>query len=259
MLKPIVTVLRRKIRHISLLLIVYHLLFSMPSFAQAAVIVFDRVTTEGTSVYLKVLTKGRFFSQGGKRVSFYLDGKLYGKTLTGGDGYGFLKYTPQERGMQKIEVRTEQDKGRGHLLVLTRDEKVIVIEIEGSLKDTLYSESRRTESRKAVSALSQSYKIIYLGRFVGTDISKTWLEKEKFPISAVLRWRGSQTFEYLKENGVNLCVFIGSSDFFSESSEYFKDSYTFEKTDKGKKVEDWSEIVKLLLNGKKNDTASQGK
>ena len=228
------------------------ILLLMPSASQAAVIVFDRVTTVGTSVYLKVLTKGKFFAEGGKRITFYLNGQQLGKTLTGGDGYGFLKITPERKGMQEIEVHTEKDRGNGHLLVLSRDDKVIVIEIEGSLKTSLYTESIRVESRKTVEALSRSYKIIYLSRFLGFNISKTWLKNEKLPISAVLPWRGSDTLEDLKENGINLWVFIGSAALTSTSSEYFEKSYTFEETETGKKLENWAEVEQLLLNQKKN-------
>ena len=89
------------------LFLALQILFFMPSAIQAAVIVFDRVTTVGSSVYLKVLTKGKFFAEGGKRITFYLEGQQLGKTLTGGDGYGFLKVTPERKGMQEIEVQTE--------------------------------------------------------------------------------------------------------------------------------------------------------
>ena len=228
------------------------ILLFMPSASQAAVIVFDRVTTVGTSVYLKVLTKGKFFAEGGKRITFYLEGQQLGKTLTGGDGYGFLKITPARKGMKEIEVHTEKDRGNGHLLVLNRDEKVIVIEIEGSLKTSLYTESIRAEIRKTVKALSRSYKIIYLSRFLGFNISKTWLQNEKLPVSAVLPWHGSDTLEDLKENGIHLWVFIGSAALISTSSDYFEKSYTFEETEKGKKLENWSEVENLLLKQEKN-------
>jgi hypothetical protein len=234
------------------LFLALQILFFMPSAIQAAVIVFDRVTTVGTSIYLKVLTKGKFFAAGGKRITIYLEGQQLGKTLTGGDGYGFLKVTPERKGMQEIEVRTEKDKGNGHLLVLGRDEKVIVIEIEGSLKTSLYSESTRAESRKAVKALSRSYKIIYLSRFLGFNISKTWLQNEKLPVTAVLPWHGSDTLEDLKENGINLWVFIGSAALITTSSEYFEKSYTFEETEIGEKLDNWAEVENLLLDQEKN-------
>ena len=229
------------------LVLAFYILFFLPQVIPAAVIVYDRITTPGIPIYLKVLTKGKFFAAGGERITFYLNEKQLGKTLTGGDGYGYLKVTPEQKGMQEIEVRTENDEGNGHLLVLDRDEKVIVIEIEGALKTSLYSEDIRTESRNVVEALSRSYKIIYLTRFLGLNISKTWMQNEKLPVSAVIRWEGTDTFEDLKENGVYLWVLIGSAGLVSTSSDYFEKSYTFEETETGTKLENWSEIEKLLL------------
>jgi hypothetical protein len=238
-----------KINKASLLLALY-ILFFLPLATPAAVIVYDRITTPGTPVYLKVLTKGTFFAAGGERITFYLNAQQIGKTLTGGDGYGYLKVAPEQRGMQEIEVRTENDKGKGHLLVLDRDEKVVVIEIEGALKTSLYSENIRAESRKAVTALSRSYKIIYLTRFLGFIISKTWLQNEKLPVSPVVRWQGTDTLADLKETGVYLWAFIGSAALVSTSSEYFEKNYTFEETETGTKLENWDEIEKLLLDKK---------
>ena len=54
-----------------------------------------------------------YFFRFGQRITFYLEGQQLGKTLTGGDGYGFLKVTPERKGMQEIEVQTEKDKGSG--------------------------------------------------------------------------------------------------------------------------------------------------
>jgi hypothetical protein len=233
-------------------LIIFLFLWVIPSFSLAAVVVFDRVTTVGTPIYLKVLTKGRFLAQGGVRVTFYLDQKQLGKTLTGGDGYGYFKYTPQQKGLQKIEVHTEDDTGSGMLLVMDMSEKAIVIEIEGGLKTAFLSESAIAQSKDAVSAISQSYRIIYLTRILGTTLSRKWLENQKFPQSTVIRWRGPRIFEYLKEKKVKLSVFVGSAALLSKAIKYFENSYTFEETEEGKKVTDWSQVTKLLLNGEKN-------
>ena len=69
-----------------------------------AIIVYDRVTTVSTPVYLKVLTKGRFFAEGGRLVEFFLDENSLGKNLTGGDGYGYRKYTPKHPGIIMVQA-----------------------------------------------------------------------------------------------------------------------------------------------------------
>ena len=88
-----------------------------------AVIVYDRVTTVGTPVYLKVLTKGRIFADGGRLVQFYLDDKSFGKNLTGGDGYGYRKYKPRRAGIINGRATSKGESGAGLLLVMKKSEK----------------------------------------------------------------------------------------------------------------------------------------
>ena len=88
----------------------------------SAVIVYDRVTTVGTPVYLKVLTKGRIFADGGRLVEFYLDDKSFGQNLTGGDGYGYMKYTPRRTGIIKVRATSQGESGAGLALVMKKSE-----------------------------------------------------------------------------------------------------------------------------------------
>ncbi|MGD9134610.1 MAG: hypothetical protein PVF78_13230, partial [Desulfobacterales bacterium] len=105
-----------------------------------AVIVFDRVTTVGTPVYLKVLTKGRIFADGGRMVELYLDDIRFAKNLTGGDGYGYRKYIPRRAGMIKVRATSQGESDSGLLLVMKKSEKAVLIEIESGLKDALISD-----------------------------------------------------------------------------------------------------------------------
>ena len=66
----------------------------MLSIGRSEVVVFDRVTTVKTPIRIKVLTKSRFFAAGGRLADIYLDGNHLKRILTGGDGFGYLKYTP---------------------------------------------------------------------------------------------------------------------------------------------------------------------
>jgi hypothetical protein len=76
----------------------------------AEVAVLDRVTTVDTPVRLTVLTKGRFFSDGGRLVDLYLEGEHLKRILTGGDGYGYYKITPRSPGYQTIKARSSPSK-----------------------------------------------------------------------------------------------------------------------------------------------------
>jgi hypothetical protein len=214
------------------------------SFGEIAV--FDRITTVRTPVRIIVLTKGRFFAKGGMLADIYLDDEHLKKILTGGDGYGYLKYVPQVPGFVKITARAGKDEASGLILVMDKNEKAIIIETEAGFKDTLLSEEIRKNSQKAVNSLSKKYKIIYLSKYVGKGISRSWLEKNDFPSSVIFPWRGPQLFATLKEKGVQVHAIIGSSAVISEAKNYIENRYTFEESKEGKTVQDWEEIVKLL-------------
>ena len=216
------------------------------SVSRGEVVVFDGVTTVQAPIRIKVLTKGRIFSEGGRRVDIYLDDKHLKKILTGADGYGYLKYIPQSPGFKEINARLDATSSSGLILVMGRDEKAIIIDVEGAFKDALFSEKLRADSRKVVKALSKDYKVIYLSRFVGKGVSRSWLEKNDFPKSVILNWQGSNTFKSLEKNNVNLDAVIGSDTVISAAKNHIEHRYTFEKSKDGKLVKNWGEILKLL-------------
>lgn len=220
-------------------------LFVAPDCA-AEVAVLDRVTTVNTPIRITVLTKSRFFSAGGRRVDVYLDDKHLKRILTGGDGYGYLKYTPRSTGYQKIKARSNSDSAEGLLLVMTKKDRAIVIEVEEGFKTAVFSEEIKQSSLKAVKTLSKKYKIIYLSRYLGKSITGTWLEKQSFPKSVILDWQGSNTLTALKKKGIQLHAIIGSTAVISEAAKNIENRFTFEKTKDGTTVKDWDEIAELL-------------
>ena len=220
---------------------------SVVTVCRSDVVVFDRVTTVQTPVRLKVLTKGRFFARGGRLVDIYLDDIHLKKILTGGDGYGYLKYIPPGPGTQKIIARSDANSATGLLLVMDERDQAIIIEVEGAFKETVFSEEIRDDSQKAVDSLSKTYAIIYLSRYVGKGISRSWLAREDFPESVILRWQGSATFKALENKGVSIHAVIGSAAVISAAKKYIENRFTFEKSKDGKRVKDWDEIMELLL------------
>jgi len=228
-----------------LLPILFILLFVPVSHGK--VVVFDRVTTVQKPINIEVLTKAGFFAAGGRMVDIYLDNNPLKKILTGGDGYGYLKYTPQEAGLKKITAHSVKGSASGLILVMNENERAILIEIEGAFKDSVFSDAIRESSQKAVNALSENYKIIYLSRFLGKGIPGSWLEKQNFPKSVIIRWRGLTTLKNLKKNGVQIQAIIGSPDVLATVSEQIEKRFSFEKTKDGKTVKDWDEILRLLV------------
>jgi hypothetical protein len=223
--------------------------------SRGAIIVYDRVTTVGTPVYLKVLTKGKIFADGGRLVEFYLDDNSLGKNLTGGDGYGYRKYTPKRPGIIKVQARSKGESSSGLLLVMKKNQKVIFIEIEGGFKDAFISKIAAGASRRAVERLLKKYRVIYISRYTGLRMARAWLDEREFPQAPVLRWQGPKMFSALKEKDIHLYAIIGSAGVIAEAEEHIEKRYTFEKTQKGQTVKDWEEIIELLPKSVPKDSA----
>ena len=212
----------------------------------AEVVVLDHVTTVEKPIRITVLTKGRFFAVGGRLVDVYLDDEHLKRILTGGDGYGYLKYTPPAPGYITIKARSGSDSATGLLLVMTKNDRAIIIEVEEGFKGAVFSEEVKQSSLKAIKTLSKNYKIIYLSRFAGKSITGTWLEKQNFPKSVILSWRGSKTLTALKKKGIQLDAIIGSAAVISAAARDIENRFTFEKTKDGTTVKDWDEILEHL-------------
>ena len=212
----------------------------------AEVVVLDRVTTVKTPIRITVLTKSRFFSVGGRLVDIYLNDDHLKRILTGGDGYGYLKYTPPAPGYITIKARSGSDSATGLLLVMTKNDRAIIIEVEEGFKGAVFSEEVKQSSLKAVKTLSKNYKIIYLSRFAGKTITATWLEKQNFPKSVILSWRGPETLTALKKKGIQLDAIIGSAAVISAAARDIANRFAFEKTKDGTTVKDWDEILEHL-------------
>lgn len=210
------------------------------------VVVFDDATTVQTPIRIKVLTKSLFFARGGRLVDFYLNGHHLKRILTGGDGYGYFKYTPRKAGLDLIEARSDADSASGLLLVTNKNDKVILIDLEGAFKDAVFSEDFRENSRQAVNSLSEAYKIIYISRFFGKGISSSWLEKEDFPKSVILDWQGGNIFKSLKKRGMRLDAVIGSAAVMAAAKKHVEHRYTFEKSKDGQMVKGWDEVLERL-------------
>lgn len=220
--------------------------FAPFSVCYSDVVVFDDVTTVQTATRIKVLTRGRLFALGGRLVDIYKDENHLKRILTGGDGYGYLKYTPEKAGYISIEARSEGSSGSGLHLVMNKNDRAVVIDVEGAFKDAVFSEEIREDSQEAVESLSKNYKIIYVSRYVGKGVSRSWLEGEDFPKSVILRWQGQNTFKILAKRGAKLHAVIGSAAVISAAKKYIDNRYTFEKSKDGKYVDDWDEILELL-------------
>jgi hypothetical protein len=211
-----------------------------------AVIVYDQVTTVKTPVYLKVLTKGRIFADGGRLVEFFLDDKSLGKNLTGGDGYGYRKYVPRSAGIFKVRATSDGESGNGFVLVMKKSEKAVLIEIEGGFKDAFVSDIAAGAGRQAVEELLRKYRVIYLSRSTGIRLARNWLDQKAFPDAPVLRWQGTQTLQALQDKGIQLYAIIGAAGVIATAADQVERRYTFDKSQQEETVKDWHELMKKL-------------
>lgn len=216
--------------------------------ASAEVTVYDDVTITGKAVKLKALTKGRFFPVGGKLVEFYLDEKNIGSTLSGGDGYAFLEYLPRSTGVKRLKIKKDTDTDEGILLVLGKNDRVLLIEIENSLfvpeLQNLFQPAKK--SNETLKQLSKRFRIIYLTTLIGVKMSRKWLIDNDSPPSTVLKWDGAEMLTELQEREVNLYAIIGSPAILSEASDIIKKRFSFEETEDGVVVRDWDDLLKQL-------------
>jgi hypothetical protein len=213
--------------------------------ASAGVTVFDTVTMTNEPVRLKALTKGRLFSEGGKLVTFYVNGRNLGTTLSGGDGYAFMLYKTSSPGIEHIRVESGEDSDEGTVLIAENKDRVIMIEIESALFDSLLSFKPAEESVGALTTLSKKFRVLYVTTLVGMEQSRKWLKDKGFPASPVLKWEGEELIDDLKEKRVPLYAIVASPDLLSEASGIEK-RFSFAETEDGTEVEDWDELLQKL-------------
>jgi hypothetical protein len=216
------------------------------SVSAGTVVVFDRISTVGTPIYLKALTKGKFFPEGGIRVTFEVEGKLFGKNMSGGDGYAYLKYTPEKTGLKRLAVRSETGHGTGSILVLDKNARALGIEIVGGLRESILSPNPMPGSVSALTMLRKNFQIVYFTKPLTVGYLKNWIIKENFPKSIVLSWTGANQLKNMQEKGIVFHAMIGSSALVSEVSEFVEHRFTFEDTRDGVVAEDWNDILNSL-------------
>lgn len=228
----------------------YYLLLAVsflasPGIASASVTFFDDVTTSNKTIQIKALTKGRFFPEGGKLVTFYVNDENIGVTLSGGDGYAFIKYRSSSPGVKEVKVEAGEDTDTGALLIVGKKDKVLVIDVDNTLIESIFSQKPAKGSRKVLGQLSKKYRIIYLTGIMGMRRSREWIEENELPVSTVLAWEDKHTISDLLERGVNIYAVIASPDVISELSEVER-RYSFKATDEGVEVDDWEKLLEIL-------------
>jgi len=237
-------------KHIFIYKIIFILTFLMTSESTVAaeVTVYDAVIPSGRPVTLQAVTKGGFFPEGGKVVEFFADGKRIGRTLSGGDGYAFMKYTPVSPGIKVLKASAGSDADEGTILATRKQDRVILVAIEDTLFTSPYSFNAVPEGRDAILKLQKKFRILYLSTFMDVKRSRKWLRTNGFPLLPVLNWRGADALAELQEQKIKIYALVGPPDMLSGARE-IKRKFSFEETEEATVVKDWNELVKRLRTG----------
>jgi hypothetical protein len=214
--------------------------------ASGSVRVTDEVTTVGTPVFLRVLTKKGVFSAGGERFTLTVDGESVGRGLTGGDGYGRLRFTPGTAGLKTVTARSGADTASGLLLVVERDRKAVLVELK-----TLLTVDRRLppDAEAACAALRRlagHYRLVYVADVWRRQIASKWLAYHRCPETIVLGGSGRADFEALAERGVRLHALVGSPETIEEAGDLYETCFSFQALPGAQVIENWEDLAEAL-------------
>jgi hypothetical protein len=215
--------------------------------SHAEVIIHDLVVRTNKEVMLEAETRGRFFRRGGEPVTFLVEGKPAGKTLSGGDGFAYQSFVPHKTGLLKIKARSAQEEGYGLLLSLKKGSGIVFVDVEGTLFKGRFSNEPREGSRKAVEVISRKLPVVYLRTGLISSVAlKAWLKDHEFPELPVIPWDQGRVFDEISEKGFTIRALVAGPDVIESSKKYKPHAFSFEDTDDPEEVKDWEEIRKKL-------------
>jgi hypothetical protein len=218
-----------------------------PVGVQSEIVIHDMVVPAGKEVMLRAEVKGKLFRKGGVVVEFFVDGKLIGKGLSGGDGIAFKQVAPSATGLHQIKAKSGSDEGIGVLFSLRKGSRIVFIDIEGSLIEK-FSGKPKQGSNRAVKIIQNKFPVVFLHTtgFLNLKSIKEWLKKNDFPELPVIQWKQGLAFSDLHDEGFKIKAIIGSPDVIGSAKEYKPLAFSFEETEDAGEVRDWEEIGKKL-------------
>ena len=229
------------------ILFISFLFFLFPLDVLSEVIVYDMIGIRGEEVMLKVETRGKVFSKGGQVVEFFVNGNFAGKTLSGGDGLAFKQFKPLSTGTYQITAKSGGEEGSGLLLSLRKNDRIIFVDAEGSLREGIFSEKIRQGSQETIKKLSRKFPLIYLQTgILNTQAVKSWLKQNGFKELSVLPWGQGAIFDEIKDQGLKIKAVIGSPSVIESARAFRTKAYSFSEVEGAEEVRDWEEIGRKL-------------
>ena len=219
----------------------------LPAKGWSRVVVSDMVALQGEKVMLRAETKGKIFHKGGQLVEFLIGGKSIGRTLSGGDGVAFKPFTPKEKGLREILVKSGTEEGKGLLLSLKKGSDIVFVDVVGSLLEGRLSWEPKVGSQKAVEEISKAFPLVFLQRgVIGVPLVREWLEDNQFVARPVLPWREGRLLEELVEMGLTIHAVVGNEALIESARTYQPLSFSFQPVENAEWVKDWEEIWSKL-------------
>jgi hypothetical protein len=224
--------------------------FLVPTTGFSGVLVEDMLVLKGEKTMLSAETRGRFFTEGGRLVEFFVDGKSLGKSLSGGDGFAYKQFIPVKTGLFQIAVASGDDDNTGLLLSLKKGAKVIFIDVEGSLFEGILSQKPKHRCQEVIKGLSRKFPVVFLQTGpLSIKVLKTWLKENGFVGLPVLSWGEGEIFDEISKKGLKIKAVIGRHSVIASAQEYKPQSFSFEEAEDAVVVKNWVEIGEMLLKG----------
>lgn len=214
---------------------------------EAEVIIEDGIAVRGMAYMLTAKTMGRFFPAGGEVVEFFTDDSSLGKNLSGGDGRALKEFIPERKGLYRIEAVSVDDRDRGLLLVLDRNEGILCVDIEGSLFRGKRPLQPDREAKEHIARIAREFPLVYLSSTIlGTSFLRDWLGKHAFAIAPVLQWSGGDVFKNISGLGLKVRGIIGGADVIASARKYTSVLLSFDKTEGAVEIKEWNEVYNKL-------------
>ena len=214
------------------------------------IIAYDQITVRNKTIFLKVRTKGFLFAEGGQRVSLSVEGGPKFRILTGGDGYGYVKYTPTAAGRHTIRVDTTDAVNEAILLVVTPDESVFLLDYEMLLKRLLQNPNEKQSARQALENLPSGCHLVYGVNFLGAVMAGKWTQNQNFPRGVILTGKLSNLITNLKDREIPIRAVMGTAASLAGFTAEGVHQLSFDETPSGTTIDNWEQIQKIITEDK---------
>ena len=177
----------------------------------ATLLVYDELALPGERIKLKAFLfkeglLGKRIGLGGENVEFFVQNRLIGKSMTGGDGKAFLEFVPRLRGNLAIKARVRESprvvdqEATGLLAAWEKRRPILLIDLVALLSDQTKGSPLKSliplNLQEELFALPQAdagpeleklgkyyYNLIYLHRSneVAPEVVGAWVKKHGLP------------------------------------------------------------------------------